>query len=168
MLIHGFGDTSHMWIPLFDEFGKDYTIIAPDMRGLGDSSRPATGYDKKTIAADIHELVNRLGYEKIDLVGHDIGLMVAYSYAAQYPNKVEKLALLEAIVLTIGFIVASQFVCEYNYSPAKLRADARDASRVDACAPLAQLDRAPDYGSEGWEFESLRARHSNRWFLLGA
>ena len=46
VLIHGFGDTSHMWIPLFDEFGKDFTIIAPDMRGLGDSSRPATGYDK--------------------------------------------------------------------------------------------------------------------------
>src|SRR5262249_60628859 len=54
VLIHGFGDTSHMWIPLFDELGKDYTIIAPDMRGLGDSSRPATGYDKKTIANDIH------------------------------------------------------------------------------------------------------------------
>src|SRR5690349_6165411 len=96
VLIHGFGDTSHMWIPLFDEFGTDYTIIAPDMRGLGESSRPATGYDKKTIAGDIHELVKSLGYQKIDLVGHDIGLMVAYAYAAQYPNEVEKLALLEA------------------------------------------------------------------------
>jgi pimeloyl-ACP methyl ester carboxylesterase len=102
--IHGFGDTSHMWIPLFDEFGKDYTIIAPDMRGLGESSRPATGYDKKTIAADVHELVKSLGYEKINLVGHDIGLMVAYSYAAQYPNEVEKLALLEAPIPGIGDI----------------------------------------------------------------
>src|SRR5262252_7812632 len=62
LLIHGFGDTSHMWIPLFDEFGRDYTIIAPDMRGLGDSSRPASGYDKKTIAGDIHELLKTLGY----------------------------------------------------------------------------------------------------------
>jgi len=96
VLIHGFGDTSHMWIPLFGEFGKDYTIIAPDMRGLGDSSRPATGYDKKTMAADIQELIKGLGYEKINLVGHDIGLMVAYSYAAQYPGEVERLALLEA------------------------------------------------------------------------
>src|SRR5437762_3773177 len=60
VLIHGFGDTSHMWIPLFDDFGTDYTIIAPDMRGLGESSRPATGYDKKTIAADINELVKSL------------------------------------------------------------------------------------------------------------
>jgi pimeloyl-ACP methyl ester carboxylesterase len=104
VLIHGFGDTSHMWIPLFDEFGKDYTIIAPDMRGLGESSRPATGYDKKTIAADIHELVKSLGYKEIDLVGHDIGLMVAYSYAAQYPNEVRKLALLEAPIPGIGDI----------------------------------------------------------------
>jgi pimeloyl-ACP methyl ester carboxylesterase len=104
VLIHGFGDTSHMWIPLFEEFGKDYTIIAPDMRGLGESSRPTTGYDKKTIAADIHALVKSLGYPKIDLVGHDIGLMVAYAYAAQYPAEVEKLALLEAPIPGIGDI----------------------------------------------------------------
>jgi len=104
VLIHGFGDTSHMWIPLFDEFGKDYTIIAPDMRGLGESSRPAAGYDKKTIAGDVHELVKGLGFQKIDLAGHDIGLMVAYAYAAQYPNEVEKLALLEAPIPGIGDI----------------------------------------------------------------
>ena len=104
VLIHGFGDTSHMWIPLFAEFGKDYTIIAPDMRGLGESSRPATGYDKKTLATDIHELVKSLGYQKIDLVGHDIGLMVAYAYAALYPNDVRKLALLEAPIPGIGDI----------------------------------------------------------------
>lgn len=104
VLIHGFGDTSHMWIPLFDQFGKDYTIIAPDMRGLGDSSRPTSGYDKKTIASDIHELVKSLGDQKIDLVGHDIGLMVAYAYAAQYPNDVNKLALMEAPIPGIGDI----------------------------------------------------------------
>ena len=104
VLIHGFGDTSHMWIPLFDEFGSDYTIIAPDMRGLGESSRPTAGYDKKTIASDIHELMKSLGVEKINLVGHDIGLMVAYAYAAQYPNDIEKLALLEAPIPGIGDI----------------------------------------------------------------
>ena len=104
VLIHGFGDTSHMWVPLFAEFGTDYTIIAPDMRGLGDSSRPATGYDKKTMAVDIHELVKSLGYENICLVGHDIGLMVAYSYATQWPAEVAKLALLEAPIPGIGDI----------------------------------------------------------------
>src|SRR6201986_515443 len=102
VLLHGFGDTSRMWIPLFEDFGRDYTVIAPDLRGLGDSSRPASGYDKKTAAADIHELVKSLGYERIDLVGHDIGLMVAYAYAAQYPNEVGKLALLEAPIPGVG------------------------------------------------------------------
>src|SRR5215469_7312491 len=68
VLIHGFGDTSHMWTPLFDDFGNDYTIIAPDMRGLGDSSRPTAGYDKKTMALDIHELVKSLGYTQLDVV----------------------------------------------------------------------------------------------------
>ena len=104
VLIHGFGDTSRMWVPLFDNFAKDYTIIAPDMRGLGESSRPPAGYDKKTIAADIHELVKSLGYQRINLVGHDIGLMVAYAYAAQYPTEVEKLALLEAPIPGVGDI----------------------------------------------------------------
>jgi pimeloyl-ACP methyl ester carboxylesterase len=102
VLIHGFGETSHMWIPLFAEFGGDYTIIAPDIRGLGDSSRPDSGYDKKTAALDIHELVKSLGYERIDLVGHDIGLMIAYAYAAQFPTEVTKLALLEAPIPGVG------------------------------------------------------------------
>jgi len=87
VLIHGFGDTSHMWIPLFDEFDTDYTILAPDLRGLGDSSRPATGYDKKTMAQDVHALALSLGYHREIVVGHDIGLMVAYAYAAQYRTK---------------------------------------------------------------------------------
>jgi pimeloyl-ACP methyl ester carboxylesterase len=104
VLIHGFGETSRMWLPLFKEFGKDYTIIAPDIRGIGDSSRPPSGYDKKTAAVDIRELVKSLGYERIDLVGHDIGLMVAYAYAAQYPNEVVKLALLEAPIPGIGAV----------------------------------------------------------------
>lgn len=102
VFLHGFGETSHMWIPMFQEFGKDFTVIAPDLRGIGESSQPAAGYDKKTMAADVHELVKSLGYKEIDLVGHDIGLMVAYAYAAQFPDEVEKLALLEAPIPGIG------------------------------------------------------------------
>src|SRR5258705_8632561 len=93
VLIHGFGDDARMWLPLFADFCKDYTIIAPDLRGLGQSSREKTGYDKKTTSVDIHELVKSLGYKDIYLVGHDIGMMVAYAYAAQFPAKVKKLAL---------------------------------------------------------------------------
>jgi len=102
VMLHGFGETSHMWTPYFDDFGKDYTIIASDLRGIGESSRSTGGYDKKTVAADVHELIRSLGYKQIDLVGHDIGLMVAYAYAAQYPEDVRKLALLEAPIPGIG------------------------------------------------------------------
>lgn len=102
VLLHGFGETSRMWVPMFDAFGKDYTVIAPDLRGLGDSSRPVAGYDKKTSASDVRGLVKSLGFARIDLVGHDIGLMVAYAYAAQYTDEVEKLALLEAPIPGVG------------------------------------------------------------------
>jgi pimeloyl-ACP methyl ester carboxylesterase len=93
VLIHGFGDDARMWLPLFEDFGRDYTIIAPDLRGLGQSSTEKTDYDKKTAARDIHELLKSLGYKDIYLVGHDIGLMVAYAYAAQFSADVKKLAL---------------------------------------------------------------------------
>jgi pimeloyl-ACP methyl ester carboxylesterase/uncharacterized RmlC-like cupin family protein len=102
VLIHGFGDDARMWLPLFADFGKDYTIIAPDLRGLGQSSREKTGYDKKTAAVDIHELVKSLGYRDIYLVGHDIGMMVAYAYAAQFSSEVKKLALLDAPIPGVG------------------------------------------------------------------
>ena len=102
VLIHGFGDDARMWLPLFADFGKANTIIAPDLRGLGQSSRERTGYDKKTAAVDIHELVKSLGYKDIYLVGHDIGMMVAYAYAAQFPAEVKKLALLDAPIPGVG------------------------------------------------------------------
>jgi pimeloyl-ACP methyl ester carboxylesterase len=91
-----------MWVRLFEEFGKDFTIIAPDLPGIGDSEGTSAVRDKKTAARHIRDLVKSLGYEKIDLIGHDIGLMVAYAYAAQYPGEVKKLALLEAPIPGIG------------------------------------------------------------------
>src|SRR6266581_5661383 len=104
VLLHGWPQTWYEWRKIMPALAARYTVIAPDLRGLGDSSRPATGYDKRTIAADIRELGKSLGCQKMDLVGHDIGLMVAYSYAAQYPTEVEKLALLEAPIPGIGDI----------------------------------------------------------------
>lgn len=98
VLVHGFGQNWYMWNRLLPELSKHFTVIAPDMRGVGESDKPATGYDKKTMATDIHELVKQLGYDKINLAGHDIGLMVAYAYAAQFPNEVKKLALMDALL----------------------------------------------------------------------
>jgi pimeloyl-ACP methyl ester carboxylesterase len=98
VLIHGFGQNWFMWNRLLPEFAKHYTVIAPDLPGLGESDKPASGYDKKTMASAIHGLVKQLGYQKIDLAGHDIGLMVAYAYAAQFGNEVHKLALMDALL----------------------------------------------------------------------
>ena len=86
VLLHGYAQNSHMWRPLIAELAKTNMVIAPDLRGFGQSAKPEGGYEKKTMAQDIHALVVALGLGKVRLAGHDIGLMVAYAYAAQYPS----------------------------------------------------------------------------------
>ncbi|MDN3582388.1 alpha/beta fold hydrolase [Mucilaginibacter flavus] len=98
LLVHGFGQNWYMWNRLLPELSKHFTVIAPDMRGVGESGKPAGGYDKKNMAVDMHELMKSLGYQHINLAGHDIGLMVAYAYAAQFPGDVKKLALMDALL----------------------------------------------------------------------
>lgn len=96
VLLHGFPETWYAWHKVLPDLAKHYRVIAPDMRGAGQTDAPPTGYDKATMARDIHGLVSQLGLGSINLVGHDIGLMVAYAYAALYPTTVKHLALLEA------------------------------------------------------------------------
>ena len=96
LLLHGFAESSHMWLPLIAKLADKHTVIAPDLRGFGQSSTPADGYTKAAMAQDIHALVKSLHYDRIRLVGHDIGLMVAYAYAAQYPAEVDRIVLMEA------------------------------------------------------------------------
>ena len=107
ILLHGYAQNSHMWRPLIPELAKTHTLVAPDLRGFGQSSKPANGYDKKTMAQDIHALALSLGIKRAIVVGHDIGLMVAYAYAAQ--SSFIYFALLEAFAVTQrlqpGFIV---------------------------------------------------------------
>lgn len=102
VLLHGYAQTSHMWNPIMPLLAKNHTVIVPDLRGAGDSSKPESGYDKKTMAVDIHELVTSLGIKHTTIVGHDIGLMVAYAYAAQFPQETDKLALMDAFLPGIG------------------------------------------------------------------
>jgi pimeloyl-ACP methyl ester carboxylesterase len=97
VLLHGWPETWYEWHKVMPALAKDYTGIAPDLRGLGDSSKPLTGYDGKTVAEDIHQLVTQLGFKRIFLVGHDIGSQIAYSYAAAHPTEVEKLVTMEYI-----------------------------------------------------------------------
>jgi len=102
VLLHGYTQTSHMWMPLMPLLAATHTVIAPDLRGAGGSERAKDGYDKKTLAKDIRNLVRQLGHEQVQLVGHDIGLMVAYAYAAQYPKEVSKVVLMDAFLPGIG------------------------------------------------------------------
>ena len=102
VLLHGYAQTSHMWRPLIAKLAGTHTVIAPDLRGAGQSSTPADGFTKAAMARDIHALVKKLGYARIRIVGHDIGLMVAYAYTAQYPHEVERIALLDAFLPGVG------------------------------------------------------------------
>jgi pimeloyl-ACP methyl ester carboxylesterase len=102
VLLHGYAQNSHMWRPLIAELAKTNTVIAPDLRGFGQSAKPREGYDKKTMAQDIHALVVSLSYTRVKIVGHDIGLMVAYAYAAQYPAEVERIVLMDAFLPGVG------------------------------------------------------------------
>jgi len=102
VLLHGFAETSHMWLPLISKLSDKHTVIAPDLRGFGQSSTPSDGYTKAAMAQDIHALMRSLKYDRIRLVGHDIGLMVAYAYAAQYPSEVDRLVLMEAFLPGVG------------------------------------------------------------------
>src|SRR5712671_1622729 len=96
VLLHGFGDTGDMWALMAAELAHDHRMVVPDLRGMGLSSHPAGGYDKRTEAADIRSVVEALGYDRAAVVGHDIGNMVSYAYAARYPDKVERLIVMDA------------------------------------------------------------------------
>jgi pimeloyl-ACP methyl ester carboxylesterase len=102
ILLHGYTQTSHMWRPLMAELAQTHRVVAPDLRGAGGSAKPERGYDKKTLAQDVHALARSLGYERAIVVGHDIGLMAAYAYAAQFPNDVERIVLMDAFLPGVG------------------------------------------------------------------
>jgi pimeloyl-ACP methyl ester carboxylesterase len=98
ILLHGYTQTSHMWRPILPSLSDRYTVIAPDLPGIGESEIPASGIDMKMAAIRIHDLVRSLNVQKAAVVGHDIGLMVAYAYAAQFPTEVEKLVVMDAFL----------------------------------------------------------------------
>ena len=98
ILLHGYTQTSRMWRPLIPKLSGKFTVIAPDLPGIGASEIPKNGLDMKTSAIRIHTLMKSLGISKARVVGHDIGLMVAYAYAAQFPSEVEKLVVMDAFL----------------------------------------------------------------------
>jgi pimeloyl-ACP methyl ester carboxylesterase len=118
VMLHGFADTGDMWAPLAVELAKDHTVVVPDLRGMGLSSHPEGGYDKKTQAHDIARVLDRLGIKKADLVTHDIGNMVGYAFAAQYPERVARWVAMDAPLPGIGTwdeIVRSPLLWHFNF-----------------------------------------------------
>ena len=102
VLIHGWPQTWYEWRHVMPALAKNYTVIALDLRGLGDSSKPVTGYDGKTTAEDIYQLVSQLGFKDIFLVGHNLGALVAFSYTAAHPSEVRRLVILDVPITGIG------------------------------------------------------------------
>jgi len=137
VLIHGFGDTGDMWGPLAARLARTHTVIVPDLRGMGRSSHAAEGYDKKSQAGDIRAVLEKLGQDRSAVVGHDIGTMVAYAYAARYPAKVTRLVVMDAPVPGVApwdQIVLTPALWHFNFG-------GPDAERLVAGRERIYLDR---------------------------
>ena len=137
VLIHGFGETGDMWSPMAADLAKDHTIIVPDLRGMGLSSHPAGGYDKWTQAGDIRAVLDELGIDRADIVAHDIGTMVAYAYAARYPDKTSRLVIIDSPIPGIppwDKIVRMPALWHFNFG-------GPDAERLVAGRERIYLDR---------------------------
>src|SRR6266850_1058043 len=118
MLLHGFGDTGDMWAPVAAELAGSHTVIVPDLRGMGLSAHPDTGYTKKNQAVDIAGVMDRLNIQKAELVTHDIGNMVGYALAAQYPARISRWVVIDAPLPGIGDwdnIIRSPVLWHFNF-----------------------------------------------------
>lgn len=102
VLLHGYGETGDMWAPMAADLARDHTVVVPDLRGMGLSSKPAGGFDKKNQAKDIAGVLDTLKIDRASLVAHDIGIMVGYAFAAQYSQRVIRFALIDAPLPGIG------------------------------------------------------------------
>jgi pimeloyl-ACP methyl ester carboxylesterase len=102
VLLHGYGETGDMWVPLAKDLARDRTVVVPDLRGMGLSAKPAGGYDKKTQAGDVAGILDALKIERAALVTHDIGNMVGYAFAAQYRDRVTCFVVIDAPLPGVG------------------------------------------------------------------
>jgi pimeloyl-ACP methyl ester carboxylesterase len=156
VLLHGYGETGDMWAPLAARLVRDHTVIVPDLRGLGLSSRPAGGYDKKTQAEDLAGVLDALKISKVDLVTHDIGNMVGYAFAAQHPERVSKFVLIDAPLPGIGpwdDIIRSHALWHFSfYGP--------DAERLVKGRERIYLDRFwNEFSADPKRFDDASRKH---------
>jgi pimeloyl-ACP methyl ester carboxylesterase len=166
VLLHGYGETGDMWAPLAARLSRDHTVIVPDLRGLGLSSRPAGGYDKKTQGEDVAGLLDALKVDKVDLVTHDIGNMVGYAFAAEHPERVKKFVIIDAPLPGIGpwdDIIRSHALWHFSfYGP--------DAERLVKGRERIYLDRFwNEFSADPKKFdEASRAHYAKLYAQPGA
>jgi pimeloyl-ACP methyl ester carboxylesterase len=166
VLLHGYGETGDMWAPLAARLSRDHTVIVPDLRGLGLSSRPAGGYDKKTQGEDVAGLLDALKVDKVDLVTHDIGNMVGYAFAAEHPERVKKFVIIDAPLPGIGpwdDIIRSHALWHFSfYGP--------DAERLVQGRERIYLDRFwNEFSADPKKFdEASRAHYAKLYAQPGA
>ncbi len=137
LLLHGFADTGDMWAPLAAELARDHTVVVPDLRGMGLSSHPEIGYEKRAQALDIARVLDALSIDDVDLVTHDIGNMVGYAFAAQYPARVTRWVAMDAPLPGIGpwdEILKNPLLWHFNFR-------GPDAERLVAGRERIYLDR---------------------------
>ncbi len=166
VLLHGYAETSDSWAPLAAELVKDYTVIVPDLRGIGRSSHPPAGYDKKTQAGDVRAVLRALGHDRASVVSHDIGVMVAYAYAALNPDKVERLVVMDAPIPGIApwdEIVRTPALWHFSFH-------GPDAERLVAGRERIYLDRIwNDFsGDPSQPDEETRDYYASQYALPGA
>jgi len=166
LLLHGYGETGDMWTPLAVNLVRDHTVVIPDLRGLGLSSRPPAGYDKKTQAQDVAAVLDALQIERAHLVTHDIGNMVGYAFAAQYPGRVSRFVIMDAPLPGIGpwdELVRSKALWHFSFG-------GPDAERLVAGRERIYLDRFwNEFSADPKRFsEASRAHYAKLYALPGA
>jgi pimeloyl-ACP methyl ester carboxylesterase len=163
VLLHGFGETGDMWVPMAADLARDHTVIVPDLRGLGLSSKPAAGFDKKTQAGDVRGVMDVLGVRQADVVAHDIGNMVAYQFAAQSPERVRRLVLIDAPIPGIGpwdEILKSPLLWHFRFG-------GPDMERLVAGRERIYLDRFwNEFSASPDRFDEASRRHYSALYAL--
>jgi pimeloyl-ACP methyl ester carboxylesterase len=166
VLLHGYGETGDMWSPLAAKLAPHYTVIVPDLRGMGLSARPSGGYDKKTQGHDVAGLLDALKIDKADLVTHDIGNKVGYAFAAESPARVTRFVIIDAPLPGVGpwdDIVKSHALWHFSFwGP--------DAERLVAGRERIYLDRFwNEFSADPKKFsEASRAHYARLYARPGA
>ncbi len=163
LMIHGYGETGDMWAPLAAALAADHTVIAPDLRGMGLSSKPEGGYDKRTQGGDMARVLDALGIARADLVTHDIGNMVGYAFAAQYPERVTRFVLMDAPIPGVGpwdEILKSPLLWHFRFG-------GPDMERLVAGRERIYLDRFwNDFSADPARFDEASREHYARLYAL--